>query len=200
VVLPFDDVAVCMRTVEAVALPRAGRGAGALVLTGIREEQGQGMVRSALNAARFVLLKRQAAISELLGPPTVDLRSMTRRGRGVDILLHLPQACASMGYGAPMLLALTAVVWNLDPAALRHTASVGEVNALGCLSSHERTRPTFLQALREHGMRRAVLPRGQALEVIREGGGVGDCWTLPGGVVVYGVESAMDLVRAVFMG
>ncbi len=119
----------------------------------------------------------------------------------VDIHLHLPQALPSPAYALPALLALVAVAWPGARESLDGIASLGEVNALGALGLHARLRPTFVAALNECGVRKMVLPRGPALELVREeGGGVGDRWLLQSGVMVQGVERVLDVVRACFLG
>ena len=195
--LPFDDRLVSLCWVEAAVLPTLGQGPGAFLVTGVKKESN--CVRSALNAARFLLLKCQGAISQLLGPPAVDLRTMMgNQDQPVDILVHIPQPLPSSAYAVPALLALITAVWDREP--VRRTVSLGELNSLGSLSFNERLRPNFLSALRGHGMRKVIVPRGQAMELVREGGGMGDRWTLTDGVVVQGAESVMELVRAAFLG
>lgn len=139
--LPFDDVSVAFRWVEAVALPRLPsptapilaphqQAHGAWTMTGVQEEGN--CVRSALNAARFLLLKHHAALSQLLGPPVIDLQYLRRlpgpaAAAGlshepcqpppgpIDLHIHVPQPLHSAAYAAPCLLALISVVWGKEP-------------------------------------------------------------------------------------
>ena len=115
----------------------------------------------------------------------------------IDVHINLPQSFQTASYAVPTLLALITVCW--DREALEGTASVGDLNAMGILSFGERLRPNFLQSLRSHGLRKVILPRGPALELVRQGGGFGDRWTLRNGVVVEGAEGVLDLIRCAYL-
>lgn len=78
--------------------------------------------------------------------------------------------------------------------------SVGEVNMLGRLEYKEMLRPSFVSALRAHRMRKVIIPRLHAMELVRAMGGVGDRWAGCGGVIVQGAEGLFDLVRHAFLG
>lgn len=216
--LPTDhgDVAVAPRSVEACSLPRPSEccSAGRFLVTGLKVKDGNGngnggaSARAAINTVRFLLLKHQADISRLLGPPAVDLRVM-RLAAGhhapVDIHIHLPQALPSPAYALPALLALLAVAWPVRES-LEDVVSLGEVDAVGTLGGmrmHGRLRLTFAAALRDCGASKVLLPQAVARELAREegGGGAGDRWLLPdSGVLVQGVGRVLDVVRACFLG
>lgn len=214
--LPFDDVLVAFRWVEAAVLPRTEQagGNGGFIVTGVQEDGN--CLRSALNAARFLLLKHQVTLSQLLGPPAIDLQHMRRlpapaAGAGmssgqaqqyvgpVDIHVHVPQALHSAAYAVPALLSLVTVVWGMkDPTS--QTVSLGELNMLGRMEFKETLRPSFVSAVRLHRMRKVIIPRTHALKLVSELGGVGDRAVACGGVVVQGAEGLLDLVRHAFLG
>lgn len=243
-VMPVDDASVSLRCVE-VGVLLGGR--GDFLITGLSHHasptvggplveravlpsnstsagsgQGGKAVRAAISVARMLLLKHQGEISQLLGPPKVDLRTMTTAAAPthgsnspffglpslpsplpaalkVDVHVHLPHSLASAAYALPAFLALVEVSWQCR-GSLDGIASLGELDGMGGVSLHERLRPSFVQSLGEHGLKKVILPRGPACELVRQAGGVGDRWVVGNGVLVQGVGSIMDAVRCCFLG
>lgn len=115
-----------------------------------------------------------------------------------DIHLHFPEALPSGAYALPILLALVAVAWGGE--SLDRIASLGDIDGLGRLSLHDHIRPTFIAALRDSGVTKILLPRAQALEIVRQEGGIGDRWVLRNGVLVHGIEGLLDAIRCCFLG
>jgi len=172
---------------------------------------GGGAVSAAINVARVLLLKHQQQLCQLLGPPTIDLRTMTSlppslppSSSKIDIHVHLPHCLPSAAAGAyalPAFLALLAACWPGLRDSLDGIGGVGELNCVGALSLHScRLPPSFVSSLPSSGVRKVILPRAQACELVRRGEGVGDRWVLGNGVLVVGAEGILDAVRCCFLG
>jgi hypothetical protein len=122
----------------------------------------------------------------------------------VDIHVHLPHCLPSAAGGAyalPAFLALLAACWPDLRDSLDGIGSLGELNVMGALSLHScRLPPSFVSSLPSSGVRKVILPRAQACELVRREGGVGDRWVLGNSVLVVGAEGILDAVRCCFLG
>jgi len=179
---------------------------------GGKGEGGGGAVCAAINVARVLLLKNQQQLCQFLGPPTIDLRAMSSLPsslpsslrKKIDILVYIPQCLPSAAVGAyalPAFLALVAACWPGLRGSLDGTGSLGELNGMGTMSLHScRLPPSFVSSLPSSVIRKMVMPRAQACELVRSGGGVGDKWLLGNGVLVVGTESILDAIQCFFLG